>query len=109
MNLTPDQMAHTLSERGHDWADKEAAAQAFEETRKPLRAKLASHFLGEGKAISASEILAEAHPEYQAHVDSMTKARGLALKAKVHYETFKTYVELWRTQESTKRAEMNIR
>jgi len=103
----PEELATELSKRGLEWADTQAAAEALEEARKSLLAELSLQWTGESKAAATDKALAS--PEYKLHVANMVAARKEANIAKVRYDTYKVYVELERTAESTRRAEAQIR
>lgn len=107
MSFDPDQVYEAITKAGDDWADKQAAADLLEETRKSVLAKLmvdAAHTTHSGK-----EMLALADPEYKRFVEGMVLARKAANKARVRYDSAKVLAELRRSQESTRRAEMNLR
>ena len=101
---SPDELASELSRRGLEWADLDAAANALEEARKSLLAELSLQWTGESRAAANDKALASA--EYKLHVAQMCTARKEANRARVRYDTYKVYVELERTAESTRRAEV---
>ncbi len=107
MDLTIDQIAAELSKRGYEYADKEAAASVFEESLKSVLAEIMADWPEDSNA--GAETKARRDPRYRAHITAMVEARRLANRAKVSYETMKAYEGLYRTRESTKRAEMQIR
>jgi len=125
IEFSPDKIFLGLTERGHAWADKEAAAELLEETKKTVLAELTIKYsapVGEKVASEVgvasgirtpSRIEAEqkalASPEYREHIVAMNSARRAANRARVDYDCGKTLAELKRSQESTKRAEMNLR
>ena len=104
-----DKIASELLKMGTEWADKEAAASALEESRKSVRAQIAVSYVAEGNSAAASELRAEAAPDYKAHITSMVNARKEANKAKVRFDVSKIKVDLYRSAEATRRAEANIR
>jgi hypothetical protein len=95
-----------LSDAGEDWADKEAAAELLEETKKTVLAELMSSEQGTN---ADRERRALANPAYKLHLTNMVAARKEANRAKVRYDSGKVLAEMRRTQESTRRAEANIR
>lgn len=105
MNLEPDKIYHALIESGDDWADKDAAANLLEETKKSVLAGIAQDHPG---SVAAAEQKALASQTYQEHVEAMVEARRQANKAKVRYMALQTLAELRRTQESTRRAEAKL-
>jgi hypothetical protein len=106
-DFDPDRIRARLVEVGEDWADKDAAATLLEETKKTVLAELM--LKADGSSAAAKEMNALADPVYRLHVTNMVTARREANKAKIRWETGKTWAELRRSAESTKRAEMNLR
>jgi hypothetical protein len=104
--MDPDKIYDAMVRAGEEWADAEAAASMLEETRKSVMAKLINE--GEG-SVAGREYKALADADYQRFVADMVRARKTANKAKVRYDSAKVLAELRRSQESTRRAEMNIR
>ena len=104
----PDRIYAHIIEAGEEYCDKEAAAELLEETRKTVLAELMN---AEDKAMSmaARESLALADPVYKLHVTNMVIARKEANKARMRYDAVKVLAEMRRSQESTRRAEMNLR
>lgn len=102
----PDKLFADLIEAGESWADREAAAQILEETRKPLLHKIGTE--SDQKAESARERVAYASADYDEHVHKMVDARQQANRAKVKYAAIQVLTELLRTRESTRRAEMGM-
>jgi hypothetical protein len=96
-----------LVSAGDDWADKDAAATLLEETKKTVLAQLKT--MSKAGSDAARETEALASEGYQDHVRSMVDARKAANRAKVAYESRKTWVELWRTKAANERAEMTMR
>jgi hypothetical protein len=107
MNWTPETLAEELTKRGEDWADKNAAADALEEAKKTLLAQITLSWPQDSMA--KSEAKAKATIDYIRHVESMVEARKQANRARVRYDSIRSFVEMWRTHESTRRAEMGFR
>jgi hypothetical protein len=105
--LNPDEIHERLRLAGEEWADKDAAANALEEMKHTILAEFTNQAVGSSAAEKKSLALAE--PAYKLHLTSMVAARKEANRAKVRYDTGKIWAELKRTQESTRRAEANIR
>ena len=64
--------------------------------------------MNEGDNKSAGEAKAFAAPEYVEHVRKMVEARRKANQAKIEFEGIKTHMNLTRTFESSRRAELNL-
>ena len=105
-----DHVAHELSKRGLDWADKQAAAQALEEAQKSVLAEVAADYRQGGvKSQTEAEGLARASKKYRDFVAEMVEARRHANRARVSFDTYKTWIELIRTKAATDRAQMQMR
>ena len=105
--IDPTKLYQKLYDSGQEWADKDAAANLLEETKKSVLAQCMTRFPGVSRAEAEQNGLAS--DVYQEHVRSMVTARQEANKARAQYDAIKIYVELVRTVESTRRAEMNLR
>jgi hypothetical protein len=101
-----DRTYEALVKAGEDWADKQAAADLLEETRKSVLAKLINEAEG---SVNAREYKALADQEYRDFVAGMVTARKAANKARVRYDSAKILAEMRRSEESTRRAEMTLR
>ena len=108
--LSPEHMAHELSRRGHEWADKHAAAEVLEQTIKSILAEIAQDYRQSGKtSMTEAESLARADKRYRQHVAEMVAARREANKARVNFDVYRSFIEMARTKEATQRAEMSMR
>ena len=107
MNLDSNRAYDALIRAGDDWADKNAAADLLEETKKSVLAKLKNE--ADAKSEAARESLALCHQDYRAHLESMVEARKQANRARVRYDAAKVLAEMRRSEESTRRAEMTLR
>lgn len=106
----PDTLHQRLVDLGEDWADKNAAADLLEETQKTLLAKLTIDATLRGaKSVAAAEMVAKSSDEYAAHLVATNEARRIANRARVAYDAAKVWVEMARTLESSRRAEMGMR
>jgi hypothetical protein len=101
-----DKLASEICKAGEDWADAEYLASQLEELKKVVLAELMN--TGSG-SVASREMESLAAPEYRIHIEGMTEARRKANRFRVRYKALETLSELRRTQESTKRAEMNLR
>ncbi|HYF40923.1 MAG TPA: hypothetical protein VEA35_00620 [Ramlibacter sp.] len=106
--LEPWKMAEELAQRGMAWADANAAAEALEETRQSVYSQIATGFLEAGDSAAKAELRAKADERYQTHIKSMVDARRTANRAHVRWKTYQAFVELVRSAESSRRAEMNL-
>ena len=107
MSFDADKAYDSILRAGEDWADKQAAADLLEETRKSVLARL---MIGaDATSQGGREMYALADEQYTDFVDGMVAARRAANKARVRYDSAKVLAELRRSQEATRRAEANIR
>ena len=107
MSFDPDKAFDAILRAGEDWADKQAAADLLEETRKSVLARLMLE--ADATTQAAREMYALAEKQYTDFIEGMVTARKAANKARVRYDSAKVLAELRRSQESTRRAEMSIR
>lgn len=105
----PHKLAEQYLQHGADWANKNAAADLLEESRKQLRSQIALKYLGEGASVAKAEMLAEATKEYADHIRAMVEARRVSNVARVQVDADRAFIDLVRSQESSRRAEMNMR
>lgn len=103
-----DAMYHQMQHLGSKWADLHAEAELLEESKKCVLATITLHYMNDGDNKSAGEAKAFAAPEYLEHVRKMVEARRKANQAKVEFEGIKTHMNLTRTYEASRRAEMQM-
>ena len=103
----PARFAQAIVRKGEAWADAEAAASLLEETRKTV---LAAEMAKQGDMpVSKAEMNGLASIKYREHIEAMVEARRVANKAKVSYDGAKAMMELARSAEATRRAEIGLR
>jgi len=107
MDHSPDTVKDRLIAVGEEWADKNAAAQLLEETRKTMFAKMCN--ICSAESIAAKEKFAYAHEEYIAHVELMVEARRVANRARVKFDSAKVWIDLERSKQVTERQLMGIK
>lgn len=107
MEFDPDRIYQQLVQSGEDWADKEAAAELLEETKKTVMAQQCS--LAPSNTSAERERWALCRDEYKSHVKNMVLARQEANRARVRYDSMKVLAEMRRTESANRRAEMNLR
>lgn len=105
--MNADKIYETVMKEGLEWADRNAAAEMLEETRKTVLAELGNRS-GES-SMAAKEAWALTQPEYRLHLTNQITARKEANRARVRYDSAKLLAELRRSEESTRRAEINLR
>ena len=84
-------------------------AEAMDLRRKRVRATLFVKYKGDGNAIGASEQMAEADPVYELACNDWEIAAIEAETLRAQAEAKRLRFDAWRTRESTKRAQMNLR
>ena len=104
--MDANEVYERLVSAGEEWADLQAAYNILEDTKSAILAKLMLN--SSAPSVAAREIEAKASDEYTGHVKSTQEAMKKALKAKVAYESAKVWVDLKRSEEATRRAEMKI-
>lgn len=109
MSFEPAELAKRFRDDGHTWADKDGAASLLEETRKTLRSQIAVALFATAGSAAKAEMMAEATAEYIEHVKAMVEARREANRARAQFDADRAFIDLVRSQESSRRAEMNMR
>ena len=104
--MDANELFHKLTVAGNDWADKQAAYNILEDTKNAVLAQLM--LKSQAPSVAAKEIEAKASKEFTEHVQNTQEAMKAALKAKVQYESIKTWIDLKRSEEATRRAEMKL-
>jgi hypothetical protein len=103
----PAALAKRLIETGEAWADAQHAHALLEETKGSLLGKiLKEHF---DQPAWKAEALAKSDNRYTEHVRAMVDAEREAIKARVRYDAGRAFIDLARSAESTRRAEMGMR
>lgn len=105
-DFDPEAIYRRLNDAGDEWVDKNAAAEILEETKKTVIAEIMNGLNGPA---SERERIALADSIYRLHLTNMVTARKDANRARVRYDSVRVLAEMRRTQESTRRAEANIR
>jgi hypothetical protein len=100
--FNPQDIYRELVRLGEAWADANYAAELAEEVKKSLISQLATE--SPEAAISAREAFALRHPDFRKHIETMVGLRRAANKAKVRYDSAKSYAEMKRTQAANERA-----
>lgn len=109
MSLDPEKIYNEIMAAGERWADCKAAYEAFDDNTKSVLAEITGRYMDAGQNKGASEASALASKDYREHLVALSKARGEFLRAQVRYDSLKMLADLRRSEESTKRAEMNLR
>lgn len=116
-DFDPQRLVELVARAGQDWADSDAAASVFEETRKSLFAEIALEYVQTGKPpsrpgespkpmpVNQAELHALSDPRYQTHLTSMVEARKVANRCRVRYDQGRMYLELLRSLQATRRQE----
>ena len=107
MSLDPDKIYHHIMEAAKQWVADDEEARKLEKTEKIVLAEITNHQVADSMAEKKS--LALASPEYKLHMMNMITARTKANASKAAYEAAKNLSELRRSEESSRRSEMNLR
>lgn len=105
--INPNEVYQRFVDAGTKWARLDGEATLLEEMTKPKRAQIMANF-GD-IAINKAEMHAYKSEEYANHVKETIAARTKANIARAEYDAIKAWIDITRTMESSKRAEMNIR
>jgi hypothetical protein len=94
-----------ILENAGKYAQAKATRVQLEEFRKSKKAMLASEEEG---SLGAKEMYAYAHPDYVALLFQIKEAIALEEELRWKLEAAKLRVEVWKTEEYTKRVEMKL-
>ena len=106
LQYDPSRIYIELIATGEHWSNADAAAWLLEETRKPVLAEI--KLRSDEKSDAARETVALASTEYREHVAAMVEARRVANLARVRYDAVRMLAEMRRTEQATRRAEMQL-
>lgn len=105
-----EQRFDEMGKVANEFAKAKASREHLEQFRKSKKALLMKAALLDGHtAVTAQEREAYAHPEYVALLEGLAAAIESEESLKWKLELFKMRFEMWRTQQATQRAEMNLR
>lgn len=105
--LDPNRIAQELGKRGETWADADAAFKALDDVSKSVLSEAMADS-GE-KSVAAAEAHARRSEKYREHLAAVANARKACNRARVRFDTYRAWIELKRSAESTRRAEINLR
>lgn len=101
-------MYRSLLDAGTEWADSKAAYQALDDATKSVLADITGDYRTAETSRAEAETMALRSQKYRDHLASVAAARRDYLRAEVRYDALRTLVELRRSEESTRRAEMRL-
>lgn len=107
--LNPEEIYNSVLQAGTDWADKKSAYEAFDDNSKSVLADITSNFMDGKMSKTEAEMRALASGDYKTHLAEKQKARKAWLHAQVRFDSIKMLADLRRSEESTRRAEINLR
>ena len=109
MPLDPDRIYHEVLKCGEEWADAKSAYEALDDNSKSVLADITSNFMDGKMSKTEAEMRALASGDYKNHLAEKQKARKAWLHAQVRFDSIKMLADLRRSEESTRRAEINLR
>lgn len=105
--LNPNDVYEKFISAGSEWARLDGEASKLEQMVKTVKAQIMTSY--GAISISKSEMQAYTDQAYISHVEKMIEARTKANIAKAKFDAIKVWVDMTRTIESSRRAEMNLR
>lgn len=105
--IDPEKLSEELSKRGLEWADKDAAFYALDETKKDVLSECIST-LNEDMPQSKAEQKARCMVRWKENQAQLIAARKAMNIAKVNYTVWQSFLELKRSKEATTRAEISL-
>lgn len=100
--IDPQKHLRRMWETAPKLAKAKALRVALEEGRKSLKAVLMKS--SGARAIGTQEMDAYANEDYKAHIDKLSRAVEEEEVMRLQFVTDQTYIEVWRSQESSNRA-----
>ena len=108
--IDPDKIYAVVEKCGLAWADAKAAFEMYDDLTKTVLADLCTDIMAGYKCSkSEAETRAYAHERYKAHLASLATARREWLHAEVKWKSAVMLADLRRSEESSRRAEMNLK
>ena len=108
MSFDPEKIYQMVTQSGEEWADLKAAYEALDDVTKSVLADITGRFMDGKISRTEAERYALASQDYRQHLASVSKARSEWLRAQVKYDSLKLLADLRRSQESSRRAEMQL-
>ena len=106
--LDPEKIFHEVSTAGEAWANLKAAYELLDDVTKSVLADITANFMDGKMSRAEAEMRALASGDYKTHLASVSAARKEWLRAQVKYDSLKLLADLRRSQESSRRAEMQL-
>ena len=103
----PDRLHARLVHLGEDWCDANAAAELLEKSEKSVLAEVMA--TSNQRSRTEREDSARMSTIFKEHLTAIVDARRVANRKRVLYDAAKVKIELMRSMESTRRAEMTLR
>lgn len=108
MEFNPLAIATHIADRGREWAETQAQANLLEEQGKSLLAVITKEMTNRGVSATQAHSTARADERWMTHINGLAVAQEQAIIAKTRYEASKEYSQNMRTQQATRRAEMQL-
>ncbi len=108
--LDSNAMYKRLLEVGEAWADARSAYQALDDATKSVLADIMQGYRDTAPTlgVTAAETLALRSQPFRDHLASVSVANRAYLRSQVKYDSLKALIELRRSEESTRRAELQL-
>lgn len=106
--ISSDAMYKSLLESGITWADTKSAFQALDSASSSVLADLTQFHRSADISRAEAETIARASSAYKDHLNSVAAANKSYLRAEVKYKSLQVLIELRRSEESSRRAELKL-
>ena len=106
--FNPTDIATRIADRGREWAQMQSQANLLEEQGKSLLALITKELIAAGDSATQAHSTARADPRWEVHINGLVVAQEKAIIAKTRYEAAKEYSQNMRTEQATRRAEMQL-
>jgi len=109
LQYDPNKIAHRQRELGHIWAEKQSVYDHLIDLKNPTKDEKCLEYLDGGKGVGESGIRANASNEYKGvFLAGLDVARKDAMRSKIDYDAFVTWVGLLRSKGANLRTEMQL-
>ena len=108
MSLDPDKIYAHIMECAKEWVSADEESRKLHELQPIILAEIFNR-MDESASVAQRKSWAMASAEYKLHITNMVAAKTKANSTLARYKAAQNLAELRRSEESSRRAEMNIR
>jgi hypothetical protein len=106
--IDADKLIAVIDERGKAWAEAQAEFRRLEDLEKTILAQITEAMQAETKSHAAAETKARASTQFKEFLEKKADARLEYGLSTARYDKIKLYIEMQRSNQAYKRAEMSM-